>query len=432
MSAYVERNLIGALLTNERMVDKVIGIVTPEMFTEAFSREAYEEITECFTRGVEVDVVTLPQRLATDSVPEVLAREILGKCIAGEQSSFKADVYAREIRDEYRARKMSDVLNTVKPSGKNVDEQIRQTIANLETILINDGAEKSISQIVDENENQYFVKKNRKKIKIGFKGLDEALGGIEGGDMVIIAARPAIGKSALSLQIINSMAADGNKVGYFNLEMTENQIYERSLATRSGIELNRIRRATCFLNEEEEKIKKANDELRRQDKVIIHSGGKSVNAIRSEIRDKGYDVIVIDYLQLLKSDTKRGANRYAEVGDISRGIKAIAMDFNIPVIALSQLNRVSEDKKNREPTMAELRESGDIEQDASVILILWNPSKDSKTARRIKIEKARQGQLATQDLEFDGRFMTFKETNKKKNRDDEFVETDDDDDLPFV
>ena len=143
----------------------------------------------------------------------------------------------------------------------------------------------------------------------------------------------------------------------------------------------------------------------------------------------GYDIIIIDYLQLLKSDKEYRGNRYAEVGAISKAIKALAMELNIPIIALSQLNRVSEARDTKEPTMAELREAGDIEQDASVIMLLWNLSQDDKSKKGCKVEKQRQGQTGTVVLRFNGDLMKFEETDESPS-DSKWTKISDDD-CPF-
>lgn len=405
----VERDLIGVLLVNENAIAKVANIVSSEMFSDGFCAAAYTEILKCYESGESVDLVILTEKLANDRLPDVMVRDRLAKYMTDCGVSTNAVNYAKAIRDAKRARSVGNIINNLKPDGETIDEQIRSTITDLEKQLLTEVREKTVGEIARENRDLYFTENGKRKIFLGFESLDNAIGGIESGDVVIIAARPAVGKSALALQVISNMAAEGLRVGYFNLEMQEGQVYERLLASKSGIALSRIRLATNFLSDEKERFDRANEELMQQDKIAIYSGTKTVPDLKAEVKGKGYDVIVIDYLQLLRSGTSRGANRYAEVGDISRGIKDIAMSCNIPVIALSQLNRASEERKDKEPSMAELRESGDIEQDASAVLILWSPSQEDKRLRKIKVDKARQGSGITQELYFDGRFMRFSE-----------------------
>ena len=225
----------------------------------------------------------------------------------------------------------------------------------------------------------------------------------------IIGARPAVGKSAFVTQMTLQFTGQGKRVGFYNLEMQEKQMYERFVVCRSGIGLTRLRRAKRFLGDEQERFREANEYLSGQE-VIINTGGRTVGQIRNESRHMGYDVLIIDYLQLLRSDVKY-QNRASEVGAISKALKEMAMELNIPVIALSQLNRLSEIKENKEPTMAELREAGDIEQDASIIILMWNLSED-RTKKGLKVDKNRQGELKKIVLEFDGNLMCFLETNE--------------------
>ncbi len=176
--------------------------------------------------------------------------------------------------------------------------------------------------------------------------------------------------------------------------------------------MTRIRRAVKFLGDEEKRFKKANDALAGRSNIVISTGAKTVSEIRAESRHMGFDVIVIDYLQLIRSDTFYRGNRVAEVGAISKAIKALAMELQIPIILLSQLNRASEGRETREPSMSELRESGDIEQDASVIILLWNMSEDDRSKKGCKIEKNRQGETGKMELRFDGDQMRFRDAGE--------------------
>ena len=168
--------------------------------------------------------------------------------------------------------------------------------------------------------------------------------------------------------------------------------------------------------------------------MTLYKGGDGgdklgLSDIRAESRHMGYDLIIVDYLQLLRPDKTYGANRYAEVGAISKALKGLAMELNIPVIALSQLNRSSEGRDDKEPTMSELREAGDIEQDASVILLLWNLSRDNNKKKGLKTEKNRQGLTGKQVLEFDGDHMRFIETDEDIKQAKKQVEEDEN---PFM
>jgi replicative DNA helicase len=230
--------------------------------------------------------------------------------------------------------------------------------------------------------------------------------------MIVIGARPSVGKSALVTQIATYMVKQGKRVGFYNLEMKDQQIYERLLAAESGIGIKRIKRALAFTGDEQERFDKANEVIRGYKDLVINTGAKKISDIRAESRHMNYDIIIIDYMQLILPEDRYKGSRFAEVGQISHEIKALAMEFNIPVIALSQLNRLSAVKETKEPTMAELRESGDVEQDASIIMLMWNLTED-RTVKGLKVDKNRQGEVGKEKLNFEGNFMRFTEDSSE-------------------
>ena len=241
-----------------------------------------------------------------------------------------------------------------------------------------------------------------------------------GGTELDLSTRPAVvlfigvngvGKTTSIGKLAHQLKSEGKRVLLYNLEMTNKQMYERLVSRQSGIMMNRIRQGKAFLGDEKERFQKANTELKRLD-VWISSGVKSVGEIRRECQHMGADCIIIDYLQLIKAE-RHYANRASEVGDISKAIKSLAMELNRPIIVLSQLNRASEGRQTKEPTMSELRESGDIEQDASVVMLLWNLSEENERYKGVKVEKNRQGKTAKFQMEFVGEEMSFKEVEGK-------------------
>nr|DAZ37584.1 MAG TPA: DnaB-like replicative helicase [Caudoviricetes sp.] len=283
-----------------------------------------------------------------------------------------------------------------------------EMLQELEAMKENDTVKiHALNEIVDSISDGYFKEPDTEPLYTGLEKLDNTLGGLEGGDMIVIGARPAVGKSAFVTQIAINLADRKKKIAFYNLEMSDKQVYERLLSRKSRIGLNRIRRARSFLGDEKDRFDKANQELKKST-LFIRSGAVTVSQIRNECRHLDLDCIVIDYIQLLRSDIHY-QSRANEVGAISKAIKALAMELNIPIIALSQLNRVSEMRQDKVPTMGELREAGDIEQDASIILLMWNIVDDKKG---LKVEKNRQGILSTEVLRFDGDNMQFIETDE--------------------
>ena len=438
MSLEAEKSVIGCLLINRDSIAEISQILLPEMFTDPFLSRTYYEIRNGFEIGADIDEIVLTEKLADSltSAQEVGIR--LADIVQGTYRTESVQTYALMIIHEYRARRASEIVNRVEFDSEDVDKQIQDISASLQSLLSNDrNSESSVAEIAEQYKDDYFKEDDRPQVKIGLKEFDEAIH-LCGGDVMAIGSRPKTGKSALALQIAIHLQSVGLKVGFFNLEMTKKQMFERMTAFTGDLDLNRILNGTRYLEGEKEKFEKALDTMRNMKNLIIFSGSKRVSDIRAESQGKGFDVIIIDYLQLLKSDGKRGANRYAEVGDISRGIKAIAMDFNIPVIILSQLNRVSELKNDKEPSAADFRESGDIEQDVSIALILWSPDKDDETKRTLKIELNRQGKRKRADLHFDGRHMRFYELDRAGNpigpsgkKIDDFVDIEVSSEIPF-
>lgn len=413
MSYLAEQNIIGSLLLNQSCLDKIYNTVEPQMFTSELLGRIYLEFQRGYDRHYEINVAVIINKLAGDSFPEYLVGDEIKSCINNTVTSASVKSYANIVANTYKARQADLILSAVRLSSDGIELQIGEIIQQLEALKDNKSAtSKSLSQIAKENKDKYFKNNESDKMYLGFGWLDEMMGGLEGGDVIVIGARPAVGKSALVMQITSNLEKIGKRVGFYNLEMQEKQIYERFVVSHSGIELTRLRRAVNFLNDEKERFDKANEVLEKQENIVISTGSKTVSEIRSESRHMNFDAIIIDYLQLLRADTSYKGNRYAEVGAISKATKALAMELNIPIILLSQLNRVSEMRETKEPTMAELRESGDIEQDASIILLMWNLDADNTSEKGLKIEKQRQGKTGKEVLKFDGGLMKFTETMK--------------------
>lgn len=426
-----EQNIIGSLLMDNNSISEIYSMISPEMFTSELLGRMYLEFLRGYDNHYEVTIPVLLQQVSCDRYPEYMVEDSLKACVSNTMTSATIKSYANVLQKDYKTRKLRDMIQRVVPNAGTVDSQIADLIRDLEALQ--DGEQilsKSLPEIVKENRDKYFCDREEERMYIGFPKLDDLLGGLEGGDMIVIGARPGVGKSALVTQITSNIAARGKRIGFYNLEMQEKQVYERFVVSQSGIGLTRLRRAKEFLGDEKDRFDRANDELMKRDGIVITTGSKSMSEIRSESRHMGYDVIIIDYLQLLKSDKSYRGNRYAEVGAISKAIKSLAMELNIPIIALSQLNRVSEARETKEPTMAELREAGDIEQDASVIILLWNVSQEDNSRKGCKIEKQRQGKLGKEILRFDGDLMRFIESDETVEEAKEWAKVQDDD-CPF-
>ena len=417
MSYLAEKSVIGSLLMDKECMSDIYGILEPQMFTSELLGKVYREYQRAFDNGYDLTLPMIEQKLRSDSFPSDLIMQELRDCIEDTITSAAAKQNAIVVESDYKAKRLNEILDAVKVSPANIKSQIGALRNELDALQSgSQTTSKSLSEIANEFKDQYFKEHEIEPLYIGFDKLDDLLGGLEGGDMIVIGARPAVGKSAFVTQITSNLARKGKRIGFYNLEMQNKQVYERFVVNESGIGLTRLRRAVKFLGDEKERFDSANERLAKADNIVITSAGaKSVGDIKAESKNMDYDIIIIDYLQLLKADNTYRGNRTAEVGEISRAIKNLAMELNIPVIALSQLNRASMGRDDKEPNMSELREAGNIEQDASVIMLLWNIDENDKTHKGCKIEKNRQGECGKIVMKFNGDTMRFEETNESCN-----------------
>lgn len=412
----VERQIIGSLLIDQSRIDDM-HMINSEMFTDTILGQIFSLYEHA--EGKEVNEHVIYEELKSEYWNAIRINALLVEIVNEHNSGISDEYCCEQINKAYRARTIDNILNHTEITPANVDLVIDDMKSTLDSLSKPERVKpKSLSDLAKSFKGNYFKDKDQDRFKTGFARIDKAIAGLDDGDLIILAARPAVGKSALILQLIRKFGREGKKVAYFNLEMGEEQIYQRAVASTSGIDMTRVRLAKAFLNDEKEKFDKGNNLLEEEANVFPFNGTFTINEIRAIQKQYQYDLIAIDYLQLISVQTKRN-NRAAEVGDISRGLKGIARDFGVPVIALSQLNRVSEMNKDKEPTMSELRESGDIEQDASVILLMWNPNMEDETEKAIKVEKSRNGYKDREKLYFDGRHMTFSTIDLRDSYTDE-------------
>ena len=408
---YIEESVIGALvLFDGEPMDDIPTELDCCMFHDELCATAFGVYQVAHEHGEKISISVACQKIsARTGFPFDVIEKRLNDYTLMASSVLAIGDDAKEIIRSYKARNLSNALNRIEVNSENIGETLDYL-----TSVVDELSErktdrtKTLAQITKENKDKYFKESEKKKIEMEFESLNDLVGGFEGGDMIVIGARPAVGKSAFAAQMTNHFSDLGKKIGYFNLEMPENQIYERFVSAVSGIGLTRIKRAINFTGDEKPKFDRANEILETKEQIVVTTGSQTVNNIKELCKNAEYDVIIVDYLQLIKPEGRYRGNRFAEVGEISHSLKAIATDLQIPVIVLSQLNRASVGREDKEPTMSELRESGDIEQDASVIILLWNLDDEGKK-KGCKIEKNRQGKIGTVKMEFNGDLMKFVE-----------------------
>lgn len=400
-----EKQVIGALLIDSDKVEIISDTLMPDMFYNAILGTAYEKIIQTKAEGMKFDVMSLYMDVSNEYPNDKeVVEDVIVECGRITQSTVAIEKNAETIKKCYAERLINTVLSV---EQKDMIGAVKNVSDKISTFMNASRGCKSFEEIADEYGNEYFCDKESKLIKTGNKWVDEPLVALEPGDVLTIAARPAVGKSAFCMQLVRGVAKNGWKVGYFNLEMTDKQIFERLVAAESGIGMTRIRKALRFMNDEQERYENALNTIRNEKNVRIITGSTTVEGIRSWIAREHFDAVFIDYLQLIVPSNRYKGNRTNEVGEISRGLKNIATDFNIPVVMLSQLNREVEKRAVKKPNMSDLRESGAIENDSSIIMFLWNEEEEDRSKKGLSIDKNRNGVLAETHLRFDGDRMRF-------------------------
>lgn len=414
-----EQGLIGNLFISDS-ANEVYNILSVDAFHDEICKRIYSELLHSFKETGKIpEAYEVAAKLKNESFTDEAIMQYLKNCISNSDIGLVSIGTAKAMMEEYNFRKLQLVFNE---QGISYEERRNKINAILNSDIITTIPVTAADALTNYS-NEYFKPKETQPIKTGFLWIDKRMIA-EAGDIVVIAARPSVGKSAFATQIATNIAEQKKKVLYFNLEMTEKQIFERIISRFSGINITRLRKAENISDLERQPF---NDALKRLndigDNLQIVTGRRSIADIWKICKTKKPDAVFIDYLQLVKFQAVYKNNRYADIAEVSHSLKEIATELNIPIFILSQLNRESA-RDGKEPTMGEIRESGDIEQDASIIILLWNKDETRKT-KCLKIEKNRQGDTATTKLEFIGGNMTFTEEKS------DFAKIDNKTNIPF-
>jgi replicative DNA helicase len=408
----VEQGLLGCLMLDFNCMYQVYDLIRVEMFEGKYSQNVYAKMVECFESGKQFDeqyLEALARTMADDFHTENEYRQFIGDCYVAATSTVMLDNYVGLLVEDYKNRAAHNILKKFVTVKDLKSEHIDKVITQLEELQRGKEVEEDyVPNLFAEYSKIYFTENNKVEsdLTTSLEKIDNYLLMI-GGDITILGARPSVGKSALAAQIAIANALKGKHVGFFNMEMRKKQVVDRLFSQVSGLRLDRIKRGISLNSEEEVHYRCGSEKMVKLNMNVINNA-RSILDIKARCRKEKFDLVIIDYLQLIKNDT-RTANRTQEVGEISRKLKEISMELNIPFLVLSQLNRGSEYTAEKEPSMTDLRDSGEIEQDASNILLMW---KIDDEHRGIKIEKQRDGKLFRECLDYKGEIMTFTESDK--------------------
>ena len=432
-----EQAVLGSMLTDKDAVIAAIETLKEDAFYRDDNRLIYQAILNLYNKSEPIDIITLKDELESmGKFEQVGGFEYLANLPEKVPTTANVQKYIKIVEEKSVLRNLIKTANEIIELGYNPSEDVED---------IMDGAERKIFDIMQsKNQKGYTSIKdalvesimnleqlyNRKQsvtgVPTGFIQLDYKTAGLHGSEFILVAARPAMGKSAFALNIAANAALRANvPVAIFSLEMSKEQMVTRILASEAMIDSNKIR--TGKLDEEDwEKVANTIGPLSEAEIYIDDTPGITVMEIRTKCRklkmEKNLGLIVIDYLQLIQGSGKRASgSREQEIAEISRSLKILAKELNVPVIALSQLSRAVEQRPDHRPMLSDLRESGSIEQDADLVMFLYrddyyNKESEKKDIAEVIIAKQRSGTLGTVELLWMGNYTKF--VNLEKRFDD--------------
>ena len=417
-----EQTVLGAILINPRAVLDAVSILHPSDFYLPQNAAIFEAVYELFSAGDVVDSVTISERLRQSGHydPETTPQYLL-YLAEFTPSSANTQRYARIVYEKAMLRALISASeqiaqNCMAEAGEFslLMDQAEQMIYDLSHgRRINEM--RPIAEVVDEAYTRISELFNGNRelggIPSGFSELDAKIGGLSRSDLILIAARPGIGKTSLALNIASHVALKEKKgVAIFSLEMSGEQLVSRMISSLALVDSSRLRTGD-IRPDEWTRLAEAVSILGDSPMKIDDNAGITVQEIKAKLRrEKDIGLVIIDYLQLMRSGS-RSENRVQEVAEISRSLKIMARELDIPVVALSQLNRASESRKDKKPMLSDLRESGSIEQDADIVIFLYrdedNPDLEARNIVNCSVAKNRHGATGTIDFLWSGQYTRF-------------------------
>jgi len=377
-----EMSLLGSILLDPRVIGDVILVVkNGESFFKPGNGAIYDAMIELYDTRGSLDIVQLHQVLVDrDILDTVGGQDYLVELANSVPSAANARYYAELVREKAMIRSLIETAGDILYDAYHSPDDARSILEQAEQKIFHiaqqseQASSESLKELIDQT--MKFLDENEGRaitgVATGYAELDEMTAGLQQGELMILAARPSMGKTALALNIAEQVAMQGNAVALFSLEMSRQQLVQRLLCSRSGVDSQRLRR-NMLRDTEWHKLHRACDQLMDAPIFIDDTPGLSVMQLRAKARrmtaKRRIELVIIDYLQLMTSG-RRAESRQQEVSEISRAVKAMARELEVPVLCLSQLNRAAEQREGHRPRMADLRESGSIEQDADVIMML--------------------------------------------------------------
>uniref|UniRef100_UPI004029E3EA replicative DNA helicase n=1 Tax=Candidatus Scatousia sp. TaxID=3085663 RepID=UPI004029E3EA len=431
-----EEAVLGAILVNPRVITKVVETLKPESFYKPAHRYIYEAMLELFNQNEKIDIISVSDVLSyNQKLDAVGGRSFINDLSFNAITTSNVEYYAKIIQEKSIKRALINAGSEIVTFGYDMNP-IDESLDSAEKLIFDIASRKSTSDLVhvkdlvlntyEKIEYRYNHKDELLGVPTGFFDLDVVLNGLQKSDLIILAARPAMGKTAFALNIAQNVAIKAKvPVAIFSLEMSKDQLVQRMLCSEAEIDSQRMKTGN-MQSKDWEKLADAMNAFAQAPVYIDDTSGCTITDIRAKCRrlkmeEKNLGLILIDYLQLMEGSGRE--DRMQQISAISRGLKILAKELDVPVIALSQLSRAVESRTDKRPMLSDLRESGSIEQDADIVMFIYRDeyyrkAEDGEEEEAIKaaskgeseiiVAKHRNGGLATVKLLFQGNITKFK------------------------
>ena len=428
-----EKSVLGCAFLNKNSLTKICEDLYSDMFYSEANQKIFEAIKRCYDEKIPIDITTVMDELdKKKDLSAIGGMDYLSEVIDSVPTAANLEYYIKIVKDKAVMRNLIETATDIVTDAYEEDEDITHLLDNAEKKILNVVKERQTSDFIHirdaialAQENLEKLSQNKEEITgvpTGFYDLDRVTSGLHAGEMIIIAARPGMGKTAFALNIATNAAQNTKKaVAIFNLEMPAEQLVNRMRSAVGQIDSSKIRTGNMS-HEDWKRINEANSQLAETNIQIVDDAGITAAEIKAKCRnlankEEGLALVIIDYLQLVTSGGKRPESRQQEVSDISRSLKTMAMELKVPVIALAQLSRNAEKRESNQPMLADLRESGSIEQDADMVLFInrsdYYKAKEQLDASKnvvadIIIAKHRKGSTGKFQLLFELNMSNFR------------------------
>ncbi|CVK18535.1 MULTISPECIES: replicative DNA helicase [Sporomusa] len=429
-----EQAVLGAMMIEREAISKVSEVIRPEDFYREAHRLIFNAMMELFNKNEAVDLVTVVEVLRRDEKLEGAGGIAYVSALANSVPTAANVMYhARIVEEKALLRQLINTATHVAGMGYEANEEVAVIMDKAEKLILEVSNRKAgqefasikniIFDVFDKVSELYSSKGGITGLPTGFKDLDKLTSGLQPSDLILIAARPSMGKTAFVLNIAQNIAVKEKKaVAFFSLEMSKEQLVQRMLCAEAPIDAQRLRIGELE-NNDWDKLVRAADRLAAAPIFIDDTAGITVMEMRSKARrlkiEHDLQLIIIDYLQLMQGGTgsSRSENRQQEISEISRSLKALARELKVPVIALSQLSRGVESRQVKKPMLSDLRESGSLEQDADIVAFIYRedyyePETERKNITDIIVAKHRNGPVDSVQLFFHKQFTKFSDLSR--------------------